>query len=93
MFLKKKILILKNDRGGDLLNSLKCISSLIWSENSVTIILSQLNFSFSFLLKKANIIKTNYSLNFFIRPNQQTFPEKWNFTTGSRDVIKFSIKV
>jgi hypothetical protein len=65
MFIKKKILILKNDRGGDLLNSLKCISSLFCSENSVTILLSQLNIGFSFLFKKAKIIKTNYDLNFF----------------------------
>jgi len=59
----KKILILKNDRGGDLLNSISCISSLLHSNNKVTIYLSQFNFSFAFLNKNALVKKINYNLN------------------------------
>ena len=47
--MSKKILILKNDRGGDLLNSIKSISSLLSKENNVTICLSKFNSGFAFL--------------------------------------------
>ena len=50
--MKKKIIILKNDRGGDLLNSIKSISSLLDNSNEVTIFLSPFNHGFSFLFKK-----------------------------------------
>ena len=59
----KKILILKNDRGGDLLNSIKCISSILHKNNKVTICLSQFNYGFAFLFKNALIKKINYDLN------------------------------
>ena len=39
----KKVVILKNDRGGDLMNSLKPICSIIDRENDVTIFLSEMN--------------------------------------------------
>ena len=61
--MNKKILIFKNDRGGDLLNSIKCISTLMKKNNLVTIYLSQLNYSFSFLFKNAIIKKINFDLN------------------------------
>ena len=61
--IRKKILILKNDRGGDLLNSINCISSLLHSNNKVTIYLSQFNFSFAFLFKNTLVKKINYNLN------------------------------
>ncbi len=48
---KKKILIFKNDRGGDLFTSLKLISSLLIKTNDVKIYLSELNIGFSFFLK------------------------------------------
>ena len=44
--IKKKVLILKNDRGGDLLNSISCISTLLTKNNDVTIYLSNFNFGF-----------------------------------------------
>ena len=47
----KKILILKNDRGGDLFTSTKLISSLISLNSNTTIYLSELNHGFSFLFK------------------------------------------
>jgi ADP-heptose:LPS heptosyltransferase len=63
--MRKKILILKNDRGGDLLNSIKSISSLLSKENDVTICLSKLNCGFAFLFKDALIKVINNDLNFF----------------------------
>jgi hypothetical protein len=59
----KKILILKNDRGGDLLNSIKCISSILHKNNKITIYLSQFNYGFAFLFKNALVKKINYDLN------------------------------
>lgn len=61
----KKILIFKNDRGGDLLNSIQSISSLLNNKNDITIFLSNYNYSFSFLFKNANVKKINYNLNLF----------------------------
>jgi len=63
--MKKKIIILKNDRGGDLLNSIKSISLLLNNSNDVTIFLSPFNHGFSFLFKKALVKKINYNLNIF----------------------------
>ncbi len=61
--MKKNILILKNDKGGDLLNSIKCISSILNKNNKVTIYLSQFNYGFAFLFKNALVKKINYDLN------------------------------
>ena len=65
----KKILILKNDRGGDLFTSTKLISSLISSNSNTTIYLSELNHGFSFLFKRSIIKKTNFNLNFLNKLN------------------------
>ena len=59
----EKILILKNDRGGDLFISLKTISSLL-KNNDVTIYLSNLNIGFKFLFKKAKILEKKVKYNF-----------------------------
>jgi len=63
--MKKKILILKNDRAGDLFTSLKLISSLMTKENDITIFLSELNHGFSFFFKDTKIKKINFNLNIF----------------------------
>ena len=47
-----KVLVLKNDRAGDLFTSLKLIATLIRDKKKVTIYLSNLNYAFSFFLKK-----------------------------------------
>jgi hypothetical protein len=60
---RKKVLVLKNDRGGDLLNSITCISSLLTDKNDTTIFLSDFNIGFGFLFKNAKINKINYNLN------------------------------
>ena len=60
----KKIVIFKNDRGGDLFISLKLISSLKSEYKDITIYLSQLNFGFNFLLDQFKIKKINYNLSF-----------------------------
>ncbi len=59
---KKKILILKNDRAGDLFTSLQLISSLI-KNNKIKIYLSELNFGFSFLFKNHLVKKINFQLS------------------------------
>ena len=46
-----KILILKNDRAGDLFTSLKLISSIVENFDNTSIYLSELNSPFSFFLK------------------------------------------
>ena len=61
----KRIIIFKNDRGGDLLNSLKCISSLIERNSNITIFLSELNKSFSFLFNNVSIKKLKFNLTMF----------------------------
>ena len=58
-----KILILKNDRAGDLFTSLKLISTLIRDSKNVKIYLSELNIAFSFFFKEKNITKVNYNLS------------------------------
>ena len=57
-----KILILKNDRAGDLFTSLKLISTLCADLHKVSIYLSELNFSFNFLFKNQIVKKINYDL-------------------------------
>ena len=64
---KKKILILKNDRAGDLFTSLKLISSLWHTNSNIKIYLSELNYGFSFLLNKFTIKKINFNLSIFDR--------------------------
>ncbi len=63
-FDKKKILILKNDRAGDLFTSLKLISSLS-TNNKIRIYLSELNYGFSFLFKNFSVKKVSLNLSFF----------------------------
>ena len=57
-----KILVLKNDRAGDLMTSLKLISSLNYN-NDIKIYLSELNIGFSFFFKNINIEMINFNLN------------------------------
>ena len=59
---EKKILILKNDRAGDLFTSLKLISSLS-KDNIIKIYLSELNYGFSFFFKNSNVRKINLNPN------------------------------
>ena len=59
----KKILILKNDRGGDLFTSLKVISSLLSIYKNNTIYLSEMNSGFSFLFKNSKIKYVNFNLS------------------------------
>ena len=62
-----KILILKNDRAGDLFTSLKLISSLIRDSDYLKIYLSELNFSFCFFFNNQIVNKINYDLSIFDR--------------------------
>jgi len=57
-----KILILKNDRAGDLFTSLTLISSLIHRYKDMKIYLSELNSGFSFFFKGKKINKVNFNL-------------------------------
>ena len=59
------VLILKNDRAGDLFTSLSLISTLIRDEKYVKIYLSELNSEFSFFFKNIKIKKTKFNLNLF----------------------------
>ncbi len=61
--IEKKILILKNDRAGDLFTSLKLISSLINNKTLIKLYLSELNIGFSFFFKSVKISKINYKMN------------------------------
>lgn len=65
----KKILILKNDRGGDLFTSLRLISSLNIKNNKIRLYLSELNNGFAFLFKNIEIIKIKYDLKISNRIN------------------------
>ncbi len=58
-----KILILKNDRAGDLFTSITLISSLITRYNDIKIYLSELNYGFSFFFKGKKINKINFNLS------------------------------
>ena len=64
--MSKKILILKNDRTGDLFVSLKAINRIInkHDKNEITIFLSNINHKFSFLFPnlKKKIISMNLSV-------------------------------
>jgi|TARA_B100000959_G_scaffold150770_1_gene158177 hypothetical protein len=60
-----KILILKNDRGGDLFTSLLTISSLKNKYENITIYLSELNIGFDFLFKDFKIKKVSYNLSIY----------------------------
>ena len=62
MNIDKKIVVFKNDRGGDLFISLKLISSLKNEYRDITIYLSELNFGFNFLFDQFKIKKINYNL-------------------------------
>ena len=62
--MKKNILILKNDRAGDLFTSLKLISTLANNASKVTIYLSELNIGFKFLFKNFLTKEINFNLNF-----------------------------
>ena len=69
----KNILVIKNDRLGDLAISLPALNLILnkYKNKMITFVLSDINFGFSFLLKNNNVdfIKTSYSLNFFERIN------------------------
>ena len=69
----KNILVIKNDRLGDLAISLPALNLILnkYKNKKITFVLSDINFGFSFLLKNNNVdfIKTSYSLNFFERIN------------------------
>ena len=61
--MSKKILIFKNDRGGDLVSSIRLIYKLNKNNNNLTIYLSDINYDFNFLLGKLKIKKVNFNLN------------------------------
>ena len=61
----KKILILKNDRAGDFISSVKLISELKSNNNKIDIYLSKYNYNFRFLTPNCNFKKINYRLNIF----------------------------
>ncbi len=67
--MNEKILILKNDRAGDLFTSLKVISTLILLNRNITLYLSELNIGFSFLFKNIRINKTNFNLSILNKAN------------------------
>ena len=60
--INKKVLILKNDRAGDLFTSLTLISSLISHYQNITLYLSEFNEGFSFFFKKTLIKKIKFNL-------------------------------
>ena len=66
---KNKILILKNDRAGDLFTSLPLISSLINPKNTIKIYLSELNIGFSFFFKKLKVQLVKFDLSFIQKIN------------------------
>lgn len=60
---ESKILVLKNDRAGDLFTSLGLISTLIRDSKNIKIYLSELNYSFNYFFKKIETKKINFNLN------------------------------
>ena len=62
--MSKKILIFKNDRGGDLVSSIRLIYKLNKINDNLTIYLSDVNYDFNFLLSKIKFKKINFNLNF-----------------------------
>jgi ADP-heptose:LPS heptosyltransferase len=69
----KNILVIKNDRLGDFAISLPALNLILnkYRNDKITFVLSDINFDFSFLLKKNNVnfIKISYSLNLYERIN------------------------
>tara|TARA_B100000965_G_scaffold359275_1_gene339203 strand:+ start:2466 stop:3470 length:1005 start_codon:yes stop_codon:yes gene_type:complete len=63
--MSKKILIFKNDRGGDLVSSVRLIYKLIKNNSNISIYLSNVNYDFRFLLGDLKIKKINFNLSFF----------------------------
>ena len=62
-----KIIILKNDRTGDLFTSIKTIN-LIFNKhknNKIELFLSKINYKFGFLFSPKKIMKININLNLF----------------------------
>ena len=56
--MKNKILILKNDRVGDLFTSIKLISSLCLKNHDIKLYLSHLNMNFSIISNlRTNLVK------------------------------------
>ena len=66
--MKRKIVIFKNDRVGDLVPSLPAINNIILqnSDKEIIVYLSEMNVNFYFLLKKKNtqLKVVNFDLNF-----------------------------
>ena len=58
------VLILKNDRAGDLFTSLSLISTIIRDEDNIKIYLSEFNSEFKFFFKNIKIKKTRFNINF-----------------------------
>ncbi len=58
-----KILILKNDRAGDFISSVKLISQIKNKDNKIDIFLSNFNYNFKFLIPGCNYKKINFDLN------------------------------
>ena len=59
----KNILILKNDRAGDFISSVKLISGLNKNNNKLKIYLSSLNYDYNFLTPNCHLEKINLNLN------------------------------
>ena len=64
-----KVLVLKNDRAGDLFTSLGLISSLIRDEKNIMLYLSEFNNSFNFFFKNIKTKRINFNLNFIDKIN------------------------
>ena len=62
---KKKVIIFKNDRTGDLFTSFKAINKIINKHENdyIEIFLSQLNYKFNFIIKKINYKVFNINLS------------------------------
>ena len=60
----KNILILKNDRAGDFLSSVKLIHELKKRNNNIRVYLSNLNYNFKFLVPDCNYKQINLDLKF-----------------------------
>ena len=60
----KNILVLKNDRAGDLISSVRLISKLISQNKKLDIYLSEFNYDFKFLIPNCNHKKIGFNLNF-----------------------------
>ena len=92
-----KILILKNDRVGDLFHSLKGIYSIIEANRhnnncSIEIVLSNFSKEMSFLFKTKNVKTTmlNYNLSLL---DKFYLIKKICIGTGLEEVIKFILQI